>query len=152
MFFNQEVEKLSHKAELYVVWAWVSGAFSIAAVYKYTETNWSAYPVISGVLLLLVIALTRSAKKLKQEMISVEIDEIDEEREKEKRTALRENMLVFAKKEDEYHAFLKEIKLRSLQENIKLLDIKYKSLSSKDKIASYGEYEKSLKWLKTQYK
>jgi len=181
MFFNQEVEKLSHKAELYVVWAWVSFFSAIAAVYKYIETNWPGYPVISGILVLLAIVLTLSAKKLKQEMISIETDERDEEIEKEKRTALKKNMQdfskkedennaflkeiekekrtalrkkmqAFSKKEDEYNVFLKEVKSRSLEENIKLLDSKYNSLSNKDKIANYGEYEKSLKWLKVQYK
>jgi len=163
MFFYRDVEKLRYRTEVYNIWAWVSGAFSIGAAYKYIENTWSGYLFISIGLLLLAVSLIASAKKIKRKIIKIETedrkDEIKQEDDEKaivkikerlkKRDVLKEHI---ARKKHEDNQFLTEIKSRSLEENIKLLNSKYKSLSSKEKIASYGEYEEALKWLKFQYK
>lgn len=166
MFFNHKVERLRYKTEMYIIWAWVSGAISISAVYKYIETSWSANLAISGVLFVLAIILLRIAKKIKQELIIIEAQEIEQEKaeeeklEREKKKILaaqkaeksRKRMAAISKQKNEEKEFLEEVKSRGLEENLKLLDIKYNSLPSKERMACYGEYKESVRWLKSKYK
>ncbi|MCP3851053.1 MAG: hypothetical protein GY694_12565 [Gammaproteobacteria bacterium] len=166
MFFNHKVERLRYRTEVYIIWAWVSGCFSIGAVYKYVETSWSGSLVIAGFLVVLAIILIRTAKKTKQESIAIENQEIEQEKkeddkiereqnkilEAKKKDKLRQYQAVISKQKNEERKFLEEVKSRSLEENLMLLEKKYNSLPSKERMASYGEYIESIRWLKSSYK
>ena len=79
MFFYRDVEKLRYRTEVYNIWAWVSGAFSIGAAYKYIENTWSGYLFISIGLLLLAVSLIASAKKIKRKIIKIETEDRKDE-------------------------------------------------------------------------